>query len=421
MAVASTNVLATEMEKVRKKLPYLYELDQAKFFSMVEKKDVETISERDMRIPLALGPGGFFGYYDPDGGDLGVGDGPSYDKAVINTNHFKLAIQWNTKPQLGTDDSRKAIINLFRELMAKAMPEFRRQTESQCMTSGNGVLATITTATTTTIMNDTLTCTTDGYGIKLLRKGQRVLIYDAGLAAPLNTGGIPAKIIGYDLVNKKIIIDQTVPTIAGGCFILPEGLSGANPVGLFGVPYHVQNSTVGAWLGMPRATTPEVQANRVNAASAALAPAFARRAINAIGDRLGMDNKTPLTAWMHPCQVQAYEALGQLVSIINKEAAEQGLNLFFNENMRLAGAPIKPNFVWNKTRIDFLTNDHWGRAELTPIDYYTVEGRKIFELRGTSGGVATSQIFYIVASWNLFCDCPPAQAYIDNLLVPTGY
>ena len=39
--------------------------------------------------------------------------------------------------QLGTDDSRKATINLFRELMAKAMPEFRRQTESQCMTNGN--------------------------------------------------------------------------------------------------------------------------------------------------------------------------------------------------------------------------------------------------------------------------------------------
>ena len=76
MAVASANVLAVEMEKVRKKLPYLYELDQAKFFSMVEKKDVETISERDMRIPLALGPGGYFGYYNPDGGDLGIGDGP---------------------------------------------------------------------------------------------------------------------------------------------------------------------------------------------------------------------------------------------------------------------------------------------------------------------------------------------------------
>ena len=419
MAVGGTQLLATEMEKVRKKLSMLYELESAKFFSTVEKKDTEVISERDMRIPLAIGPGGYFGYYNPDGGDLGIGDGQTYDKAVINTVNFKHAIQWNTKAQWGTDDSRKAVVNLFKELMAKAMPEFRRQTESQCMTAGNGVIATITSLSTTALTNDTLTCTTDGYGVKLLRKGQRVLVYDSALAAPRSA--TPAKIIGYDLVNKKVQLDATIAAIAPGDVLVPEGLSGTNPVGLFGVPYHVQNSTVGAWLGLPRATTPEAQANRVNAASAALAPAFARRAINAIGDRLGMDNKTPLTAWMHPCQVQAYEALGQLVSVINKEASEQGLNLFFSENMRLAGAPVKPNFVWNKTRIDFLTNDHWGRAELKPIDYYTVEGRKIFEMRGPSGGVATSQVFYIVASWNLFCDCPPAQAYIDNLLVPTGY
>ena len=419
MAVGGSQVLSVEMEKVRKKLSMLYELEKAKFFATVEKKEVEVISERDMRIPLAIGPGGYFGYYNPDGGDLGLGDGQTYDKAVINTNHFKHAIQWNTKAQWGTDDSRKSVINLFKELMAKAMPEFRRQTENQCMTAGNGVLATVTSLSTTTLANDTITCTTDGYGVKLLRKGQRVLVYDSALAAPRSA--TPAKIIGYDIVNKKIQLDATVALIAPGDVILPEGLSGANPVGLFGVPYHVSNATTGQWLGLPRATTPEIQSNRVNAASAALAPAMARRAINSIGDRLGMDNKTSLTAWMHPCQVQAYEALGQQIMQINKAVNEEGLNLFFSENMRLAGAPISISYVWNKTRIDFLTPDHWGRAELTPIDYYTVEGRKLFELRGASGGVATSQIFYIVASWNLFCDCPPAQAYIDNLQVPTGY
>jgi hypothetical protein len=89
--------------------------------------------------------------------------------------------------------------------------------------------------------------------------------------------------------------------------------------------------------------------------------------------------------------------------------------------MRLAGAPVKPSFMWDKKRIDFLTNDHWGRAELHPISFYEVQGRRIFEIRGSSGGVVTSQVFYIVASWNLFCDNPAAQAYIDNLAVPTGY
>src|SRR6185436_15070417 len=107
-------------------------------------------------------------------------------------------IQWNTKAQWGTDDSRKSVINLFKELMAKAMPEFRRQTESQCMTAGNGVLGTITSLSTTTLTNDTLTMTTDGYGVKLLRKGQRINIYDSALAA--SKTATPVKIIGFDLV-----------------------------------------------------------------------------------------------------------------------------------------------------------------------------------------------------------------------------
>src|SRR6185436_18243454 len=103
---------------------------------------------------------------------------------------------------------------LFTELMAKAMPEFRRQTEAQCMTNGTGVIGTVTSLATTTLTNDTLTFTTDGYGVKLMRKGQRITIYDSALAAPKNA--TPVKIIAYDLVNKKIVVDATVAAIAPG-------------------------------------------------------------------------------------------------------------------------------------------------------------------------------------------------------------
>lgn len=417
--VTSTQVLATELEKVRTKLPLLYDLDD-QFYTSIEKKQVEVISERDMRIPLAIRPGGYFGYYDPQGGDLGVGDGPSWDKAVINTNHFKYAVQWTKQAEYGTNDSRKAVINLFKELMAKAMPEFRRQSDSQCMTAGNCVLATATTLTTVTLTNDTVACTTDGFGVRLLRYGQRVNIYDSTLATNRTAAG-PAKIIGLDLVNKKITLDRTVAGITAGDLILPEGVSGASPVGLFGVPYHVSGSTSGSWLGFTRSTTPEIVSNQINASSASLALPFARIAINRIADRLGIDSNTKMAAWMHKCQVQAYEQLGQLVSVINKSAKDEDLDLYFNDNMRLAGVPIQQSMSWDKTRIDFLTTDSWGRAELNPVGYHEVDGRKIFEMRGSSGGVAASQIFYIVASWNLFCDNPAAQAYISSLAVPAGY
>ena len=66
-------------------------------------------------------------------------------------------------------------------------------------------------------------------------------------------------------------------------------------------------------------------------------------------------------------------------------------------------------------------NEVWGRAEFHPAGFYEEEGRKIFELRGSSGGVAAASIFYLVASFNLFVDNPAGCSYIDGLTVPSGY
>jgi len=140
-----------------------------------------------------------------------------------------------------------------------------------------------------------------------------------------------------------------------------------------------------------------------------------------MGDRIGMSNIPRVVAMMHPAQQQAYEDLGQKVSMIQKTAAQEGLNMYFSENMQLAGAPVKVSYMWDKTRIDFVNLDVWGRAEMHPAGFYDVEGRKIFEIRGTSGGIATSQVFYIVASFQLFMTNPAATAYVYNLSIPSGY
>jgi len=414
--VNSQSVIAAEIERVTTKVPVLYDFDNL-FYTSIEKRPVEVISERDMRIPMNLRPGGYFGYYDPDGGDLGVGDGPTWDKAVINTVHFKLGVQWTKKSEWGTNDSRKAVINAFRELMAKAMPEFRRQSDNQCHTAGDGVLAIATTVTPSGGF-DTVVCTTDGYGVRLLRYGQRVNIYNAALTVQRTPN--PVKISYYDIATNTF----KIPSVAGfipGDKILPEGLMGATPTGLLGIPYHVSSSSTGLWLGYDRANTPEIRANSVDAGGLALALPHPRLAINKIGDRVGINERTRLVANMHPAQVQSYESLGQLVSIIQKTAQDESLNMYFSENMRMAGASIKADYSWDKKRIDFLKLDTWGRAELKAPGFYDVDGRRIFEMRGPSGGVATSQIFYLVASWNLYTDNPAAQSYIYNLAVPAGY
>lgn len=413
-----TQIVGTELERVEKKLPVMMDLEDT-FFSGVEKSAAaQPVSNRAMRVPLKLRPGGKFGHFNPDNADMGVGDGPTYDKAVVTVAHLKYAIQWSKLVEWSSDSDRKAVVNAYQDLIAGAMPEFRRAINTLCMTGGNGVLGTITT-TASSGGTDTVTCTTDGFGVKLLRFGQPINIYDTTLATNRTAAG-EVQITFYDIPTKTI----KYPTVAGvviGDKIVVSGVSGATPVSLLGVPYHNSNASTGTWLGFDRATTPEIRANRV-VAGGGLALPYARLAINKIGDRIGKNKMgKSLKAFMHPCQKQAYEALGQLVSVIQKTARDENLDLYFGDGMQMAGAPIDEQFMWDKTRIDFLPMDTFGRAEMHAAQFYEVGGRKIFEVRGPSGGVQTSQLQYLTVSFQLFNTQPPALSAIDTLTVPSGY
>lgn len=416
MAVTEQQVAATELERVIPKVRVLFERDD-KFYANIKKRDVEKISHRQMRVPLELRPGGSFQYFNPDGGDLGRGGGPTFDKAVLNSVFLSENIEYTKLTQWATDDARKAIINSVRRLTATALDEMRRQLDSQLMQAGDGVIGTVTTDTPAAGSN-VITLTTDGFGARLVRFGQTVQVWDAALAVKRGEGTITQ----WDVEGKTISITPQIAAVAPTDKIVTAGLAApASLPGLYGVPYHHSNASAGTWLGFSRSTTPEIRANRVNAGGTGLTLPLPRLAMNKIGNRVGIENTFKPTAWTHPCQIQAYEEIGQLVSIIQKTAKEEGLNLYFGENMQLAGAGVKPSFSWDKTRIDFIVDEVWGRGEILPIGFYTTDGRKIFEIRGPSGGVATAEIFYMVVGMQTFVSNPAACSYIDQLAVPTGY
>jgi hypothetical protein len=297
------------------------------------------------------------------------------------------------------------------------MDELRRQLDSQLMQAGNGVVGVITSVAVAAGV-DTYTLTTDGFGARLVRFGQTVQVYDTTLATLRGSGVITL----WDIANNTI---DVTPAIAGSVAtdkLVVNGISSpASLPAIYGVPYHHSNASTGTWLGFNRATTPEIRSNRVNAASAALTLPLPRLAINKIGDRVGIDNNFSPVAWMHPAQAQAYEEIGQLVSIIQKAAKDESLNMYFGNNMQMAGAPVKTSFNWDKTRIDFVSDSVWGRGEILPLGFYKTDGRSIFEIRGASGGVATADIFYMVIGTQFFVNNPAATAYIDTLAKPSGY
>jgi len=418
MAVVETQVAALELERVIPKVRVLFERDD-KFYANIKKRDVEKISHRQMRVPLELRPGGSFQYFNPDGGDLGRGGGPTFDKAVLNSVFLSENIEYTKLTQWATDDARKAVVNSVRRLTATALDELRRQLDSQLMQVGDGVIGVVTSDTGVAGVSNILLLNTDGFGVRLMRYGQTVQVWDTALTTKKGE----ANIIFYDAENKTIHLSPRINGVIGTDRIVTAGLTApASMPALFGVPYHHSNASSGTWLGFSRATTPEIRANRVNGGNVGLTLPLPRLAVNKIGNRVGIDNNFSPRSWCHPCQQQSYEEIGQLVSIIHKAAKEEALNMYFGgSNMQLAGAPVTPSYSWDKTRIDFVVDEVWGRAEILPLGFYTTDGRKIFEIRGPSGGVVTADIFYMVVGMQTFTSNPAATSYIDSLAVPTGY
>lgn len=415
MAVTESQVVATELEKVTPKIRVLFERDPG-FVGTIKKKNVETISAREMRVPLEINPGGNFTYFDPGGGDLGRGSGPIWQKAVLTPVYMSLGIEYTKLAQWTTDDARKAVQNAVRRLTATALEEMIRQLNSQIQGNGSGTIGTIGTVATAAGV-DTYTCNTDGYGVRLMRDQQFIQVFDATLATLRGSG----QITQWDVENQQV---QVTPAIAGAIatdVIVTAGISSpASLPGLFGVQYNDSNASTGTWLGFTRSATPQIRASRVNAGGAALSLPLPRLAINKIGNRVGINNQYKPQAWTHPCQMQAYEEIGQLVQMIFKEPKEQKLDMYF-DGMQMAGAPVKADYNWNMKRIDFVADGVWGWGETLPIGFYMTDGRKIFEIRSSSGGVAAADIFYMTVGRQSYVNNPAAVSYIDNLAIPTGY
>src|SRR5437773_2755998 len=124
-AQSEVDVVGTELERVLTKVPTVFDRE-GPFYAEISKRDVEIISNKQMKGPLELRPGGKFGFFNPDGGDLGRGGGPNFDKFVLNVQHTKYAVEFTILSQWVTDDKKKSVINNVQRNLAMAMREFRR-------------------------------------------------------------------------------------------------------------------------------------------------------------------------------------------------------------------------------------------------------------------------------------------------------
>jgi hypothetical protein len=382
---------------------------------------VEKVSSRNMRLPLQVNPGGKAGSYSADGGDLGRGSGTAYDIAQVSPVFFRFAIEITKLVEYATTGRERAIENAAKREVAQGMKQFRAFLDKLMQTAGNGVLGTISNVSGTTFTMSVPS------GAALVYPGQTIQIYDTTLTTNRNiAANVTTNVLTADPVTTQTITVDNVPTgTVATDVIVHDGLSGAQPVSLYGIKYHQNNATTGTWLNLNRATYPiQLATPRVNAGNAALTPSNVRLAINKVRKSLGINHLGKLIAYMAVEQEHAWENLGITVSQIIKEGGEKtgnDLDLLFSGRKTMSGIPIKASVNADQTRVDFLDLAHWGRAVLKDIDFYEVNGNTVFPIYGASGGIAASYIFYFDTAFQVWDDSPRTGAYIDTLARPSGY
>ncbi|HLW83374.1 MAG TPA: hypothetical protein VKS20_15150 [Candidatus Acidoferrales bacterium] len=420
--------VALQLEKVRDKLPLLYERDDILLTMIQQRGDVERVSSRNMRLPLQIRPGGKAGLANLDGGDLGRGSGTTYDVAQVSPIFFRHAVEITKLVEYSTNSPEKAIENAAKREVKNAMGQFRSFLDKVMQTNGNGVLGSVSSVVTTGLpagVAAQINMTTPP-GAALFYYNQTIQFYDSTLSTNRNVAGsVTSNVVLVDPFNKFIQIDAIPSGVVAGDAVVHDGLTGAQPVSLFGVPYHQTNATTGTWLNLNRATYPvELATPHVAGNNAAVTPGVVRLAINKVRKALGTNQIGKLIAYTSLEQENAWEQLGISISQIIKEGAggrASDLDLLFTGELTMAGVPIKSSINANQARIDFLDLSHWGRAVMQDIDFYDVGGQTVFPIYGASGGLAAAYIFYFVTGFQVWNESPRSGAYIDSLAIPTGY
>ncbi|MGC1684558.1 MAG: hypothetical protein WA734_02955 [Candidatus Acidiferrales bacterium] len=387
----NAQTVALQLEKVRDKLPLLYERDDILLTMIQQRGDVERVSSRNMRLPLQIRPGGKAGLANLDGGDLGRGSGTTYDVAQVTPVFFRHAVEISKLVEYASNSPEKAIENAAKREVKNNMQQFRSFLDKVMQTNGNGVLGTIAS-----ISGSTFTMAKPP-GSVLVYYNQTIQIYDPTLTTNRNVAaGVTTNVTAVDPFGGTITVDNIPTGTSPNDLIVHDGLSGAQPVSLFGILYHQTNATTGV----------------------------VRLAINKVRKSLGTNQVGKLIAYTSLEQEHAWEQLGVTISQIIKEGAggrASDLDLLFTGEKTMAGVPIKSSINANTSRVDFLDLSHWGRAVMQDIDFYDVGGQTVFPIYGASGGLAAAYIFYFVTGFQVWNDSPRSGAYIDSLAIPSGY
>jgi hypothetical protein len=422
MSVANVDqTLAMQQEWVRPELEDL-SLSASVLWKRFKNTQSKSVSNRLARIPTMPSRGGKPRVGNLDGGDLGLGSGPTTVPGQVTTTTLVMAWSYTKEAEYATDSDEKAIedfATLTRSIAPKAFADFM-----DTVIQGNGS-NTLDTIVSTVTSGGNIT------GVKVNNANFFLDDQDLDIWSALGAaGGATASVTveSSDILNNTIWFTNPIPTSTGvttGYLLLVSGSAGQSNTGVFGLRYYQVGTNTGNWLGIQRSAWPGKYLVPTLAVNGALTPQVVRAIFSLIELSKGEEAADGEGMFGH-CNVDVRDAWEQnalLVQRIDYNATKGDTSedmLKRKAATTIAGREMVVNPRALPGYLDVLREKNLFRIETVPTDLYDIAGQTLFPLYGQSGGIAASLVFYMIWQGQMAIVQSREGAFLSGITVPSG-
>lgn len=411
----NTAALAAQKEAIRPKLDELMLFSSVFFGRLDARTDMTPVGSRPTRVPTQPISGGNFGVFGPDGQDMGLGSGPQEVPGYLSCAYYLQASQYTAQSEWSTDSSQKAIQDYVALTHEQAAETFGGYFDVLAQGDGSNTIDTIVSVTTGGLVVN---------NANYFQSNQIVDIWTAVGGAKVATLQIQIE----DIQQNTIWMTTPIPGgVTAGMVIMVRDSSGQANTGVFGLKYYNVGSNVGNFMGIPRASYPgRYIAANINLGGQSLTPAVIRALQSAVVLNLGskIADATEPVAHCNVDMQAAWEnnAIPVQSIIMNEVKGDQSVDMLKKTApTMMGGREILVNPRATPGRIDFVDLKDWWRLETKPTDYYDVNGQTEFPAIGISGGIQSSNLFYLVWGGQIGVSAVRRSSYLSNAAIPKGY
>lgn len=416
----ATLTLWQQSEIVREKaFPMWFAKKYNVFSDFVEKGEVQVIGERDYRIPFQTTPGGRFGHYDPQMGDMGRGSMPTGNVMLQSFFSARQNYEFDGLTIKATSNKNVSKENPFMKCIATGVREMEFLWDKCLHKNGTAALANAVSHSSATGFS---VYTMDNlFGTQLLRRGQFYTVYDSTLTTIKSAGVLWAMDIGTQARTLKL--SGIVPNAANTDVICFEGVSGPTPAGPRGLQYWISAATSGVTAGINRANENQIIAKSVDGTNG-----LTTEAVMALYHRILMDRAQVADGLIGLCapaqQAYAYTQMlaiqtgpidGEKARVIDRLPQLKGKKFFM-----WGGVPHYVDIHQDQTTVPYIIPGDFGKARLAPRGFYETPGKSGESARfinpfAASGGPANGVWFGLTLDEDMYNINPGEQGLIFNL------